>query len=129
MYITVSAILERIEPDPAIQHTPCAGQRVLYECHILVPSTALIWTVPASEMLIFSRERMNGDTRNSSDGNYIATLTDVMADGADTSLFMSTLLILETTNHSMLTCSGGTVANPVMESVTLTLSGECMLIL
>ena len=33
-------VLERIEPDPAIQQTPCPGQRVLYECYILVDSSS-----------------------------------------------------------------------------------------
>ena len=100
---------------------------MLYECRLLVPSTTLTWTLPDSSVLEFDILAKLGDMRDLDD-NYIATLTDKMEDDDNNTnrfLFTSTLLILETTNDSTLTCSGAAVPDTVEESVTLTLSGEC----
>ena len=120
-------VLERTEPDP--QQLPCPQQRLQYHCQIMVPSFGLIWTLPTGVQLEFSIARVVGDVRNSSDDLYSATLTNKTEDDDTTSdrfFFSSSLLVLEPIN-STLTCTGGTGANPVENSTTITLSGEKIL--
>ena len=119
-------VLERIEPDPG--QLPCPSQTVMYQCQILVPSSGLIWTLP-NGTLQFSIISNEGAVRPTSpgDGVYTATLTSKTEDddpGTDLFFFTSTLLILETVNGTNITCSGGTVANPVEDSTDIILSGE-----
>ena len=120
-------VLERIEPDHG--QLLCPNQRVMYQCRILVPSSVLIWTLPNGDgTLEFHILNSEGDVRLSppDDGVYTATLTSKTEDndpGTDRFFFTSTLLILETVNDTSLTCTGGTVANPVENSADINLSG------
>ena len=104
----------------------------MYQCRVLVPSLGLTWTLPNDGTLEFSGASNEGAVRPSppGDGVYTATLTNKTEDddpGTDRFFFTSTLLILETVNDTNLTCSGGTVANPVMTSTDIIVSGELYL--
>ena len=120
-------VLERIEPDHG--QVPCPNQRLIYQCQILVPSSGLIWTLPNGDgTLQFDILSNEGDVRPSfpGDGVYTAILTNMTEDddpGTNRFFFTSTLLILETVNGTSLTCSGGTLANPVENSTDINLSG------
>ena len=124
---TQDIVLERIEPDPG--QLPCPSQRVLYQCQVLVQSSTLTWTLPNGDgTLEFDILSNEGDVRPTppGDGVYTATLTNKTEDDdPDTNrfFFASTLLILETVNDTSLTCSGGTVANPVENNTDIILSG------
>jgi hypothetical protein len=118
-------VLVRTQPDPG--QLPCPQQTVELLCQILTPSLGLTWTLPSGEELEFGPLRDIGDVRNSSDGMYSANLTGRMEDedpDTDRFLFNSTLLALGTVNGSIFTCSGGTGADPVEDSITITLSDE-----
>ena len=113
----------RTEPDP--EQLPCPEQTVQFTCQIMVPSASLIWTLPTGD-LEFSITRNVGDIRNSSNNIYSANLTNKIEDddpSTDRFLFSSTLLILQPVNNSHITCSGGTVADPILMSTTITVSG------
>ena len=120
-------VLERIEPDPG--QLPCPNQRVMYQCHILVPSSVLTWTLPNGDgTLEFDILSNEGALRPSppGDGVYTATLTSKTEDddpGTHRFFFTSTLLILETVNITNLTCSGGTIGSQVEETIYILLSG------
>ena len=124
--------VEVIEPDPASQLFPCSNQRVVYECRILVDSSELIWVLPTngSANLGFVGGEMSGITRSTSDGKFNSTLIEsVPVEGTAPVRYLiySTLHIqppLDNLNGSLLTCTGGTTAHPVMETITITLSGE-----
>ena len=123
--ISQDVVLERTEPDPAVQEHPCPGQRVQYECRVLIPSFGLLWTLPNDETLALTAASDIGVPVNSADNNYIAILTGRISDPDSASHFYnSSLLILETVNGSTLTCSGAIAGDPVEESATITLSGR-----
>ena len=121
-----------IEPDPASQQFPCPNQRVVYECRILVDSSELAWILPinGNDRLGFAGNEMSGITRSISDGKFIATLTEsVQVEGTAPPRYLinSTLHIqppLDNLNSTSLTCVGGTTGHSVMETITITLSGE-----
>ena len=119
-------ILTRTVPDPAYQELPCPGQRVEYKCQQMVPSGDLVWILPINESLRFAAGFAGvGDTASSSDGNFIANITEVTNTDDDTLfLFTSTLMILETVNGMMLSCSGGTTENVVENNTVLIFSGK-----
>ena len=115
-------VLERIEPNPG--QLPCPQQTVKYLCQVMVPSFGLTWTIPTGGPLEFSIARVVGNIRNSTDNVYSANLTSKMdVPGSDRDIFSSTLLILETVNGSIITCTGATVGDPVENSTDITLSG------
>ena len=100
--------LVRTEPDP--QQLPCPQQRMEFQCQILVPSSALTWTLPSGVIMEFGVRRNVGDVRNSS--VYSATLTEKTEDddpNTDRFFFTSTLLVLQPVNGSNLTCKGDDV--------------------
>ena len=124
-------ILVRTEPDPTSQELPCANQRIVYECQQLISSSELIWSLPNNEALRFSGSRDIDDTEPpdpSDDDNYIATLTNkIEGDLIATFLFTSTLMILEPVDGSTVTCTGGTISNPVNNDITIIFSGQSLL--
>ena len=110
----------RTEAEP--QQLPCPHQRIVFQCQILVPSTALTWTLPTGVILEFGVLRNVGDVRNST--LYSATLTEKTEDddpNTDLFFFTSTLLILQPVNGSMLTCGGDGAMN---SDTTISLSGK-----
>ena len=113
----------RTEPE----QLPCPQQRIEFQCETIVASTTLIWTLPTGDTIEFGVLKDVGDVRNSSGNVYYATLTEKIEDedpDNDRFFFTSTLLVLEHVNGSTLTCNGGTTANPVEMSTTITESGE-----
>ena len=127
--VAEDVVIERIEPDPAIQEFPCPHQIVQYKCQTLLPTAALTWRLPSGDTLPdFTGGSSVGTVRNSSDDQFSATLTGKMEDNdPDTDLFFfnSTLLIVNTTNNSILTCFV-TIKGPNVEQNTfILLCGEC----
>ena len=115
-------VLERIEPAPG--QLPCPSQIVMYECRVLVPAFTLQWTLPNGDgTLEFLASSSVDEFLNSSDGIYSATLTKKTDAGSGRSLFSSTLLILEPSNGTNLTC-GAAALNPVMDNIDIIISGE-----
>ena len=114
----------RTEPDDP-QQLPCPQQRIEFLCQILVPSSFITWTLPASDLLEFAGVSDIGYTVNSSDNVYSATLTNKGDDPNSNTrfFFTSTLLVLEPVNGSTLTCTGGSGADPMVESTTINISG------
>lgn len=120
--------LMRAKPNP--EQLPCPDQTVEFSCQIMVPSASLIWILPTGVHLEFNIARNVGDIRNSSNNIYSANLTNKIEDddpSTDRFLFSSTLLILQPVNGSNNTCSGGTVADPVEHSTTISVSGKTTL--
>ena len=114
--------LVRTEPDP--QQLPCPHQRMEFQCQILIPSSALTWTLPTGVIVEFGVRRNVGDARNSSDNVYSATLTEKTEDddpNTDKFFFTSTLLVLEPVNGSNLTCKGDDIMGL---GTTISVSGE-----
>ena len=72
----------------------------------MIPVISLTWTLPNGVDLGFGLLRDVGDIRNSSDGNYIANLTQKTEGGSDGFFFTSTLLVLEPVDGQNLTCTG-----------------------
>ena len=92
----------------------------------MVPSVELVWILPINESLRFAAGFADvDDTAMSSDGNFVATITNI-ADTDDDTLFLftSTLMILETVNGTMLSCIGGTTENVVESDTVLIFSGK-----
>ena len=127
LYIAAQDIsLVRTEPE----QLPCPQQRIEFQCETIVASQTLIWTLPTSDTIEFGVPRPVGEVLNSSDNVYSATLTNKIEDedpNTDRFFFTSTLLVLEPVNGSNLTCTGGTVTDPVEMSITITQSGENIL--
>ena len=93
----------------------------------MIPVTSLAWTLPSSNILEFGALRNVGDVRNSSDGNYIATLTQKMEDddpNSDRFFYTSTLLVLEPVNGLNLTCTAVVGSNQPKMSITTATSGK-----
>ena len=98
----------------------------------MVESSEIVWVLPTNDnvALGFVGNEMNGITRSEPDGKFNATLIEsVQVEGTAPPRYLinSTLHIqppLDNLNGSSLTCTGGTSANPVMKTITITLSGE-----
>ena len=119
-------VLTRTVPDPASQELPCPGQSVEFKCQQMVPSGDLVWTLPSGESLRFAAGFADvGATANSSDGNFFANLSKV-TDTNDNTLFLftSTLMIQETVNGMMVSCSGRTTDDVVEENTVLIFTGK-----
>ena len=126
-FIVAAQDVNLVRTKPGPEQLPCSQLRVEFICQIMVPSASLIWTLPTGEQLEFSILNNVGDIRNSSNNIYSANLTNKTEDTDPVThrfLFSSSLLILQPVNGSNLTCSGGTVADPVKSSSTITLSGK-----
>ena len=118
--------LVRTEPDDP-QQLPCPHQGQEFLCQIMTPVTSLAWTLPSGETLEFGALRNVGDTRNSSEGNYIATLTQKMEDddpNTDRFSYTSTLLVLEPVNGQNLTCIAVAGSNQPQKRITTATSGK-----
>jgi hypothetical protein len=102
---------------------PCPNQTVVYECQVLVGSTALTWILPTMTSLELSGLEMTGKSRTSSDGQFIAFLDrSDQIPGSDLFLMTSTLQVkppLHLLTGSTLTCTGGTLENPVEEMIII----------
>ena len=132
--VTLSSLhctqLHRVSIFPGLNQIPSnchvPSKTIQFQCRILLPSAALIWDLPTGDSLEFGVLRKVGDICNSSDNIYSATLTGKTEEDEHTDrfLFTSTLLVLQPVNQSTLTCKGGTVAEPVEQNTTITLSGE-----
>ena len=117
----------RTEPDDP-QQLPCPHQRQEFQCQITIPVLSLAWFLPNGDILEFGALRSVGDTRNSSDGNYRATLTDKMEDGVQVptrSLYTSTLLVLISENGSNITCGELDASVELEQNITTAISGMC----
>ena len=114
----------RTEPDDP-QQLPCPHQRQEFQCQIMIPVISLVWSLPNGEHLEFGALRNVGDTRNSSDGNYTATLTQKMDDDIQDSRFSytSTLLVLEPVDGLNLTCTAVDGSTQPDKSITIATSG------
>ena len=119
-----------IEPDPASQPFPCPNQTVVYECTV-DGYIGLAWILPTSDMTVlgFTAVTAIGATRNTSNGQFIATLNNRELVGDDSLLMTSTLLInppLDEFNSSALTCTGAAAEGDRngMNMTNVTLSGE-----
>lgn len=113
-----------VRTEPHLQQLPCPKQRIEFQCQILVPSSALTWTLPTGVIVEFGVRRNVGDVRNSSDNVYIATLTAKREDNdpnTDRFFFASTLLVLEPVNGSNLTCKGDDI---MRLGTTISVSGK-----
>ena len=113
----------RTEPS---QQTPCSSDRLEYECRVLTPSDALLWTLPPGDSLqAFTAVSPIGAVRSS--GVYRATLTGVMEEppGSEKLIFTSTLFIMNTANNSDVSCIGHIVGedDDVVNTTTIALSG------
>ena len=123
--------VELIEPDPASQQFPCPNQRVIYECRVLAGAFSVTWVLPSGDdaVLILGGSEQIGTTRNTSDGQFTATLTGSESVGmAGAFKINSTILIkppLDVFNNSVVTCRANSIVviNPTNMS-TITLSGE-----
>ena len=117
--------LVRTEPDDP-QQLPCPHQRQVFQCQITIPVLSLAWFLPNGDILEFGVLRSVGDTRNSSDGNYRATLTHKMEDGVQIParfLYTSTLLVLKSENGSNITCGELDASVEFELSTTVAISG------
>ena len=79
IYISDVIIEEKIVPDPASQQLPCPKQTVVYECQVLVGSTALTWILPNMTSLELSGFETTEKSRTSSDGLEIETSLVLMS--------------------------------------------------
>ena len=126
--VAEDVVIERIEPDPATQEFPCPHQIVQYKCQTMVSTFTLTWTLPSGDTLPdFTGGSSVGAIRNSSDDQFSATLTGKMEDDdPDTDLFFftSTLLILNATNNSILTCFAAIEGPNVVHNTFILLCGE-----
>ena len=115
---------------PVDQERLCPDQPVTFQCHIPAGSGILIWSTPNGPLttpnttLTFTAVNMIGDTKDSSDEKFIATLTDRSSDDMVVfPLFTSTLMIqspLDSLNNTIVNCDGG-VPN---DQINLILSGK-----
>ena len=115
----------RTEPDDP-QQLPCPHQRQEFKCQIMIPVLSLAWFLPNGDILEFGALRSVGDTRNSSDGNYTATLTHKIEDGVQVParyLYTSTLLVLKSENGSNVTCGELDASVEFELSTTVAISG------
>ena len=119
-----------IEPDPASQPFPCPNQTVVYEC-TADGYVGLAWILPTSDMIIlrFTAVTAIGDIRNTSNGQFIATLNNRELAGEDLLLMTSTLQInppLDEFNGLALTCIGAAAPGDMdgMKMSNVSLSGE-----
>ena len=115
-------VLERTEPGDG--SVPCPGQKVEYNCQILVGSAGLSWNIPNTEMdLRFTAASANGTVRTSEDGNFIATLNSRTGQDPDF-MFDSTLMIQQVMNFSTnLTCSAG-MGSSISSTTMVVVSGK-----
>ena len=119
-----SVALVRTEPDP--HKLPCPQERIEFQCQIQVFSYILAWTLPNGDLLEFAGSSNIGDSVNSSDNIFTATLTNKKDDPSNRLrfIFTSTLAIFQPTNGSNLTCIGGSAGDPVDQTTTIILSGK-----
>ena len=89
----------------------------------MIPVFSLAWTLPNGDVLGFGALRSVGDIRISTDGNYRANLTHMMADSEDRFFFTSTLLVMEPVDVLNLTCTGVDESYQPTKSVATTISG------
>ena len=125
-----------LEPVLVDQERLCANQSVTVECHFPRGAGVVIWatfgqdgplTYPNNALKLPSYT-MIGDTKNSSDGKFIATLTARSSDNLEKPLFTSTLTIqppLDSLNGTILICDAGYPSN----KTDLTLYGKCLCVL
>ena len=92
----------------------------------MVPSLGLSWSLPNGDLLQFSGASDIGDTANSSDDTFVATLTDKVENRNNNIFFFftSTLLVLEPVNGSNLTCREVTGGDPMESTTTIIITGE-----
>ena len=92
----------------------------------MVSSLGLAWSLPTGGPLQFAGVADIGDTSNSSDDTFVATLTDKVENPNNNIFFFftSTLLILDPVNGSNLTCREITGGVPMEESTTIIISGK-----
>ena len=123
-----------IAPDPASQPVPCPNQALVYNCTV-DGYVGLIWTLPTSGMtdnLVFTQGDVVGATRNTSNGQFNATLINserITGSNPAVNLMTSTLVIsppLNEFNGLPLTCTGRGVEIGMdeMEMTIVTVSGE-----
>ena len=103
---------------------PCPGQKVEYNCQILVISGELSWDIPNTAMdLRFTGGSPNGTVRSSADGNFVAILNSRTGQDPDF-MFDSTLMIQQVTNFSTnVTCSAGT-GSSISNTTMVVVSGK-----
>ena len=93
---------------------------------MLVGSDSLAWSLPNGETmdLRFGGGSPNGAVRNSTDGNFMATLTS--RSGQDPNfMFDSTLMIREVMNYSMnLSCTAAIGGDDVTRTTMIVVSGK-----
>jgi hypothetical protein len=125
--------LRVIEPDPASQPVPCPNQTLVYECTV-DGYIGLVWTFETSGMtdeLVLNQGNVVGDTSNSSNGQFSATLINserITGSNPAVNLMTSTLVIsppLNEFNGLPLTCIGNGAGTDMdeMEMTIVTLSG------
>ena len=114
--------LVRTEPDDP-QQLPCPHQRQEFQCQIMIPVLSLAWTLPNGDILGFGALRSVGDIRISTDGNYRANLTHMMADSEDRFFFTSTLLVMDPVDVLNLTCTAVDESYQPTKSVATAISG------
>ena len=120
--VSEDVVLVRTEPS---DQSPCPDQTVEYECQIMTPTDNLQWTLPTEETLSYNAAADTGSVETSTDGTYRATLTSIVGDpNSNRFFFTSTLTITETTNGSVLRCSGAVGGDSVEEDATIILSGK-----
>ena len=110
--------VELVRTDPTTESLPCPGQEIEFKCHVTTPSHELTWTLPTNDTLAFGAGDSIGKVRYSSDNVYRAILTGKMEDDdpdTDKFNFTSTLLVLPAVNGSTLSCTGGTIGNPLLQ--------------
>ena len=122
-----SITLEMVEPDPTTQPFPCPNQTVIYECAV-DGYLGIAWIPPSlNSSLHFSALDTIGVTRNSSNGQFNAVLSNSEKVTGGAFLITSTLLInppLNDLNGLTLTCIGVSLFNNFIETSNITLSGE-----
>ena len=123
-FFLFSVALVRTKPDP--HKLPCPQERIEFQCKIQVFSYVLAWTLPNGDLLEFAGSPNVGDTVNSSDNIFTATLTHKKDDPSNRLqfIFTSTLAIFQPINGSNLTCIGGSAGDPVEQTTTIILSGK-----
>ena len=114
--------LVRTEPDDP-QQLPCPHQRQEFQCQIMTPVLSLTWTLPNGDHLQYGALRSVGDLRISTDGNYIANLTQMTADSNDRFFYTSTLLVLEPVVEQNLSCTAVDESSQPRRSIATAVSG------
>ena len=115
--------LVRTEPDDPRQ-LPCPHQRQEFQCQIMIPVLSLAWTLPNGDHLLFGALRSVGDIQISTDGNYRANLTYMMADSNEKFFYTSTLQVLVPVNGQNLSCTAVDESFQPRRSITTATSGN-----